>query len=400
MDNEQTHYRPIPHESIVVLKKETTGVLGSLAESHDLRKRFPEPVKRFLRRFLPRDLYNRQLLMADPFYYAKERPDYTPRHPLTVGIVADHNLKHKYPIAACFDLGVDYRLVDLSAADWIEKILACPCDIFLVNPTIEVKPRRQLYDERLKVLTETLGKRIIPSYASLWLYESKYRMDYWLKANGFATPGTWIFYDADSALRFCRDADIPIVYKSDLGSGACGVKIFRDRERLIRFVRRYFKRGFVRCGSDPRDREWGGLMLQEYVPDAREWRMIRIGESYFGYEKLKVGDYHSGSHAWSYGRPSDELLNLLKRITDKGDFKSMDLDVFQTTDGRYLVNEMQAVFGMGNPFEMCVIDDRPGRMLWDEEKKNWVFEPGAFCQNSMWNLRIQYILDSLEAKKR
>lgn len=394
MDNQNTHYEPIPDKSIVELKKRTSGALGALARAEGFRKLFPESVKGFLRRFLPQDRYNRQLLLADPFYYAKERPDYAPRQPLMVGILADHKLKHKYPIAACFDLGVDYRLVDITAPDWIEKVNACPCELFLVHPSLDLRPWRQLYDERLKILTEILGKRIFPDYPSLWIYESKHRMHYWLKANGFDAPETRVFYRREDALDFCRSAEIPIVYKSDLGSGASGVKIFRDRSRLIKFVNHFFKAGFKRRGNDPRDTEWGGLLLQEYIPDAREWRMIRIGDSFFGYEKIKVGDFHSGSHCWSYGRPSDDLLNLLKHITDKGNFKSMDLDIFQTADGRLLVNELQAVFGMGNPYEMCVIDNQPGRMLWDDTKKTWSFEPGAFCQNYMWNLRLQYLLQT------
>jgi hypothetical protein len=55
--------------------------------------------------------------------------------------------------------------------------------------------------------------------------------------------------------------------------------------------------------ADPRDRQWGSVLFQQYIPDAREWRMIRIGDSFFGYEKIKVGEFHSGSHKWSYSRP-------------------------------------------------------------------------------------------------
>lgn len=394
MDNQQSHYEPIPDSSIVALRNENTGTLGCLAKARGFRRLFPPSVKHFFRRFLPQGRYDRQLLLADPFYYAKEKPDYTPRHNIQVGIIVDHKLKHKFPIAACFDLGVDYRLVNIAAEDWLDRVKNCPCDLYLVHPTINARHQRQMYDERLKILIENLDKRIFPDYPSLWIYESKYRMYYWLRTNGFASPKTWIFYNKDSALEFCRGADVPIVYKSDSGSGASGVRIFRDRERLIRFVRRYYKTGFKR--PDSRDYERGGLLLQEYVPDAREWRMIRIGDSFFGYEKIKVGEYHSGSHAWSYGRPSDELLNLLRHITDKGGFKSMDLDIFQATDGRLLVNELQAVFGMGNPYEMCVINDQPGRMLWNQDKKIWVFEEGRFCQNYMWNLRLQYLLEDLQ----
>ena len=66
---------------------------------------------------------------------------------------------------------------------------------------------------------------------------------------------------------------------------------------LIYLIYKAFRRGIVPRGHNPMDRQWGYVYLQEYLKDAEEWRMIRIGESYFGYRKEKVGDFHSGSHA-------------------------------------------------------------------------------------------------------
>jgi hypothetical protein len=124
--------------------------------------------------------------------------------------------------------------------------------------------------------------------------------------------------------------------------------------------------------------------------------MIRIGESYFGYEKLKKGDFHSGSHLWNYSRPKSDLLDFVKGVTEKAGFTSMDLDIFEIPDRRYLVNELQTVFGMGHPYEMCVVDGKPGRMLFDRRSNSWKFEAGNFCQNYLCNLRVQTVLAMLD----
>lgn len=394
-DNNLTHYEPIPDESIVIKKNENTGLLGNLAKAEKFRQLFPTWAKRLLRRFLPRDDYSRQLSLADPFYHSRETPLYKSKYDVTFGILKDSCLQHKYAMAACLDLKVDYRLIDIFSNNWYENVKNSGCDLFLVHPTVDVRVRKQMFEDRLKVISDSLGKEFFPRLDTLWLYESKHRMKYWLEANGFDHPGTWIFFKLEQAMDFCNKTDLPIVYKTDMGAGASGVRIINDRKKLQKFVKNCFRKGLVRHDCDPRDAEWGCVLLQEYIPQAREWRMIRIGDSYFGYEKIKVGDFHSGSHSWAYSRPDDKLLNLLKDVTDKGSYKSMDLDVFVSKDGRMLINEMQAVFGMGNPYEMCVVNEKPGRMLYNEDTKVWYFDEGLFCQNHMWNLRVQYLLEKL-----
>ena len=70
---------------------------------------------------------------------------------------------------------------------------------------------------------------------------------------------------------------------------------------------------------------------------------------------------------------------------------SMALDVFETKDGQYLVNELQSMFGMSRP-EMCVVDEKPGRMVFQRDSDSWVFESGEFCRNHLCNLRVQTLL--------
>ena len=330
--------------------------------------------------------------------YANDSPvsSYESEYPYTLGIIKEFWHQHWHYIAACRDLRVSYRLLDISGPDWLKVIEESGCDAFLIRPSAQLSIWKQMFDERLRVITKDLGKIIFPSYDEIWFYESKRRMHYWLEANGVPHPKTWVFYNLQEALAFVDHAELPIVYKSDLGSGASGVKIFHNRDSLKRHIRRCFNRGFTTYRRCRNDKEWGFVLLQEYLPDAKEWRMIRIGNSYFGYEKVKVDDFHSGSHAWRYSMPPADLLNLLKSVTDRGDFRSIDLDVFVTREGDYLINEMQALFGMGNPYEMCVVDDKPGRMLFQAASDLWRFEAGDFCRNHLCNLRVETLLAMLK----
>lgn len=323
------------------------------------------------------------------------------QYPYTIGIVKEFCNKHLPYVAACQEQGVSYRVVDISGPRWLEEVQQSGCDAFLVRPSGLTSIWKQMYDERLRVIAQDLGKTVFPSYDGTWLYESKRRMHYWLSAHGIPHPKTWIFYDLKQALRFVDQATLPIVYKSDFGAAASGVRVFRNRRALRRHVKRCFKRGYrayTRCAND---KEWGSVLLQEYLPDAREWRMVRLGDSYFGYEKLKKGDFHSGSHAWRYGRPPAQLLDLVRYVTDKGSFTSMAVDSFVTSDGRLLVNELQALFGVDDPSEpQCMVDGKAGRMTWDDETNSWQFQEGAFCDNSCCNLRVKTLLEHLDRKTK
>ena len=136
-------------------------------------------------------------------------------------------------------------------------------------------------------------------------------------------------------------------------------------------------------------------MLQEYLPNAKEWRMMRIGNSYYGYRKEKVGDFHSGSGAWSWLDPPRKLLKLLHDVTEAGGFTSMDVDIFETEDGRYLVNELQTVFGALTPKDMLHVDGVNGRYLYNKEKDEWIFDPGDHSRNMCANARLDYLINHI-----
>jgi hypothetical protein len=345
--------------------------------------------------YLPVDRYMRNVwARAAPFPGIEEVSTYPEKVGVRLGIVKSYNFWHQYYAAACRELHVPYCTIDIERADWMAQVESSGCAAFLVWPTASLSVWKQMYDERLATLGRLTRKLVYPELDAMLIYESKRRMHYWLAAAGFPHPETWIFYNREEALAFAETSALPVVTKTDLGAAASGVRILRDRHELRRTVRMAFGRGILRRGTDRRDRQWSNVLFQRFIPDATEWRIIRIGESYFGYEKIRVGDFHSGTAQWRYVRPPDRLLDLTRELTDRGGFTSMSVDILVDPAGNFYVNELQGVFGMLNDYA-CMVDGKMGRMLCDPTTGAWRFEAGDFCRNRMCNLRIQVVLEML-----
>ena len=360
------------------------GLVDFAARAQRFKRLLPPGVKRAFRGLLPFDEYSTLVWARQaPFPGIPQRyssPDSgSPR--LAILEVPHH--WHQYYAAACRDLGVSYYMLDVFAVGG------------LVWAGLSLSPWKQLLDERLAVIDRQLGIPQFPDYEANWIYESKRRMHYWLAAHGFPQPRTDVFYRRQDAASFAARCQLPVVVKADIGACAQGVAIHRDRRSLQRAVREAFGRGVAVPGRDRRDRQWGTMLFQEFVPNAREWRMIRVGDSYFGYEKLAEGGFHSGTSQRSYVRPADELLDLTRRVTDAGRFTSMGVDVLLDEAGNGYITELQGVFGLVHDYA-CMVDGVAGRML--HEGNAWVFEAGDFCRNRMCNLRVEAAVRALSAR--
>lgn len=358
----------------------------------------PKGVKLWLRQLLPFEEYSTIVWNEQaPFPGIEEVSTYAPKVDTCLGILKAPHQWHQYYAKSCQELGVPYRMFDLFSPDWISHITSSDCKGILCWPGASTSVWKQMYDERLAVINRQLGIPLMPDYEACWLYESKRRMYYWLAANRFPHPKTAIFYRKQDALVFAETAVLPVVLKTDLGSCSKGVEIVRDRHRLKRAVKLLFGKGLRLKNSDSRDTQWGNSLFQEYIPSAREWRMIRIGDSYFGYEKLKVGDFHSGTAKWRYVRPPDYLLDLARDITNRGLFSSMSIDILLNSQGTPFVTELQGMFGMLNDFA-CQVDGQSGRMV--KKDLAWTFEPGDFCRNRMCNIRVITLLSQLNSSQK
>lgn len=354
-----------------------------------VRKWVPRRVRYALQRVVPATgLKLRYRRQRDPLAGVTSSDDNSAASPVMFGIIRNACQYHSHYVRACLEMGVPFRVLDLVRSDWLDVVHASGCEVLLAWPDAFLSIWGRMVKDRLEILERHCGYPIVPSCDEIWMYEDKQRMAAWLRANSLPHPHTWVFYDRAEAARFVTDCELPIVFKTTFGAAAAGVRIVRSRRRLRALLRRSFGCGVVTDGGDQRDRQWGSMLLQEYLPEVREWRMVRIGDSFFGHPKGRVGEFHSGSGAVEWETPAVRHLELLYAVTERGGFRSMDVDVFELPDGRLLINELQAVFGASFSVDQLRIDGVAGRFV-RRGPEQWEFEPGEFARNACADERIR-----------
>lgn len=323
-----------------------------------------------------------------------------------LGVLKSADPNYKHYIDACIEVGIDYVEIDFLGPNWISEVNASGCDGYLLRPPCEAQETYQIYIDRARVLSELMGMKIYPSMNSLFLYENKRAMADFLKAKGLPHARTWVFQERDRAREFCETCDLPIVLKSSIGAAAYGVEIIRNRRELAKKVDRHFwswhdklsvgyvKRQASRFWSIPdfRKAQRAYVILQEFIPIRWEWRIIHLGGAYFGHQKLLRGDFASGSDLVGWERPPDELLNIVRNICADSKFDSMAIDIFETQEGAFVINELQALFGSYNPSQMY-IEGKPGKLIREGEK--WVFVEGYYNRHGSYLARVESFVKSL-----
>ena len=322
---------------------------------------------------------------------------------------------------------LDYSIIDLTSANWLEKVKDKQIDYLLTKPGCQTNLFKQLYDERLSILVNELKLPAFPTLPEVLIYENKRYFSFWLDAHDLPHPDTRVFYDRKEAERFISSCKFPIVGKMNIGASGHGVEILKDKTAAEKYIDEVFAKGktsktgpnlkkgkllkrVVNKLSNPKeianrlkiysaitsDVQKGFIIMQEYIPHKFEWRVVRIGDSFFAHKKLLKKDKASGSLLKGYEDPPKDLLDFVKEITDRFGFYSQAVDIFVTDNGKYLINEMQCIFGQSDPYQMLV-NGKPGRYVFKDEK--WFFKEGEFNRNESYNLRVEYVLSQLKKRK-
>ena len=113
-----------------------------------------------------------------------------------------------------------------------------------------------MFDYRLKIIEEDLGKIIYPSWKECWLTKHKPRLLDWMNAHDIPHPRSWVFLDRQEALDFAMTVGLPVVVKTATGASASGIRIVRSAAMLQSVIRAAFGRGLCPRGYDPNDRQW------------------------------------------------------------------------------------------------------------------------------------------------
>ena len=341
-------------------------------------------------------------------------------------ILANENtLDHLPWVKGCeeYKHKLTYRVVQLTSHSWLEEIQREKFDFMLAKPGGFTNKYKQLYDERVLILTKVYGYRIFPTMDEILLYENKRFLSFWLEANNIPHPVTKVFYDMTEAKQYIEKVQHPLVAKLNIGASGHGVSILKNRKDSNEYLNRIFGKGIIsktgpKLGKgsllkriirklthfkELKERlstynaiannpQTGFCILQEYIHHAYEWRVVRIGDSFYAHKKIVNGEKASGSLIKEYSNPPLSLLSFVKDITDRFKFYSQAIDIFERGENEYLVNEMQCIFGQSDPYQMMV-DNKPGRYIFSTGK--WLFEEGIFNANECFNERLEYVISLL-----
>lgn len=304
-----------------------------------------------------------------------------------ITILSEIGHEHANYIKACIEMEQNYVVMDPATTDWIQQVRNSDSPAYLIWPTIYKPILKQFWDERIYTLKHQLNKNIFPSFDVLWLYESKRKTLNWLEVNNLPHPQTKVFFSKEEALNFINSSDFPIVSKTDQGASASGVYILKTPAQAKAKINQAFKKGITLKNKGLYDRHQGYIIFQEFLPDCNEWRIIRVGDSYFCRFKIRIGEFHSGSGDIEWAKPPQHLLDMTREISEQFEIPNINIDFFETTDGRFLINEVHALWG-GKEIHHPELE---GRYLYDKNKKEWSFEKGDFFKNRCANLRIEWI---------
>lgn len=328
-------------------------------------------------------------------------------------------------ISACdlYKEQIVYQVIDITTANWLQVIKNFSPDILLIKVSGKTSLFRALYQERLDILVNDLNYKSCPSFNETRIYENKRFFSYWAQANNIPCPQTWVFYNKNEATDYTKKINYPIVGKMNIGASGKGINILKTKFDLDNYINKAFDEGLtsktgpkLKTGNiikriykkliNPNallnklktyrdianDRQIGFVILQEFIPHNFEWRVVRIGDSFFAHKKLKVGDKASGTLLKDYGNPPLKLLDFVKELTEKFAYYSVAVDIFENSNEEYIINEIQCIFGQSDPYQMLV-DGKPGR--YRHINNNWLFENGDFASNACYDLRLDYVLSQM-----
>ena len=347
---------------------------------------------------------------------------------IIVCILSNENpAEHENWIKACDDLNVRYNIVDLTRNDWMDKILKGNYNYFLTQAPGELSLFKELYDERVYIISKILGFAIYPSLIEILMHENKRFLSYWLCAKKIPHPKTDVFYYMNEAIDFINRSDYPIVAKTNIGSTGRGVVILYNKSDAEKYLIRIFSNKGIRKRIGPNLRmgrlfqrilgvmkkpesikrkiakyknqyneiQKGFVLFQQYIPHDFEWRVVKIGDSYFAHKKLVHKGLASGSKQKIYDNPPLKLLDFVKRMCDEHKLLCQAVDIFEIKQDRFLVNELQTFFGQSDKYQMKV-NGEIGRYIFKNSK--WIFEQGDFNKNESYNLRLQHVIQILTGK--
>ncbi len=264
-------------------------------------------------------------------------------------------------------LPFDYASVNLDADDWIDSVT--PFDAVLWKPHYMGTATAWHFKEKVYFMESFLGKVVVPSFKTIWHFESKVAQTWLFRHGNVSTPRTFASFDWKDAQAGLEKTAMPLVFKASQGAGGTNVRLIKERtdarslidrilcqqkweqiKRTASFrmavLRALPKKWFsAKCWRYLLHREREDVVYwQEFLPDnPADLRITVIGDStaFAFWRHNRPGDFRaSGSGLIDYDRPvPPECIRYCVSISRQFGFDSMAYDLLFKDQG-FVINEM------------------------------------------------------------
>lgn len=283
--------------------------------------------------------------------------------PLTIAIQPDV-VRHKNGEVQSFSerwvelsnaRGINVREVDVFAEDLYSQLSGC--DGFMWRYGF-LGASHRLGKRLLPAIEQAMGIPVFPSGSTAWHFEDKIAQYHLLRSAGIPTPRTWVFWDLESALRFCRAARYPLVMKLAHGFQSRNVHLLRTSDEAMYWARRMFGSGLSRIvppdwtsgtlrrpvsairlllgrsafpDVGPGAPQHGYFYVQEFLPDnTYDTRVTVIGNRAFGFRRFnRPGDFRasgSGRIDWDATEVDEGFIRMAFQVAYRLRTQSIAID--------------------------------------------------------------------------
>lgn len=309
-------------------------------------------------------------------------------------------------------LGCRHQHLSLHGHRWREDILDSGVDLVIAAiPGDSVEQHGACLD-RLAAIEDYLKIPVYPTRAARVFYENKQAMADFVRCHDYPAAATYTFIDRKAAVEFAHECELPVVLKANFGCGSSGVEVIHERRRAVKLAARHFSRihpmlslGYAKRIKSrklpvaipaPGRFQRNFVLFQDYIPLRWEWRIVRIGKHFFSHKKLLDGEYASGALLKSWDVAPEALFDMAEDICRTHDFPVMCLDIFESEDGQYLINELQCQFGQSTE-HLMLKEHTPGYM--SRVDGEWRFSEGDVARGKSAAIIVAaYLRHHLDAR--
>ena len=306
---------------------------------------------------------------------------------------------------------VSYRLMNIDSSDWIAEL--ADFDAVIWRPHYMGVEASSFFKEKVWFAEHYLKKLIVPSFETVWHFESKIAQSYIFQYLKVPHPKTIATFDCNDALKQLESFSFPLVFKKSSGAASANVELVQKREAMVRKLKLRFSRQLIK--SEPilwrriftrqfiyAIKYWADVKLfrtnqryaywQEFIPNnARDLRITAIGDKYaFGfYRNNRPNDFRaSGSGRIDFESPVPEnLIRYCLELNRIMNFDSMAYDLVFTDDGSFRIIEMS--YG----YLETAIYNAPGHYELSNGNLEYVMDP--IWPQELW---VSWLLERIRRK--